>query len=49
VLALLLLDAGLVLGPITTTTFGLLDDLAPRGTTTEALTRAPAASDAEAM
>jgi MFS family permease len=37
-LALLMLLAGLVLGPITTTTFGLLDDLAPKGTTTEALT-----------
>jgi MFS family permease len=37
-LALLMLAAGLVLGPITTTTFGLLDELAPRGTTTEALT-----------
>jgi MFS family permease len=37
-LALLMLVAGLVLGPITTTTFGLLDELAPRGTTTEALT-----------
>ena len=36
-LAALMLAAGLVLGPITATTFGLLDELAPRGTTTEAL------------
>lgn len=38
ILALLLLAVGLVLGPITTTTFGLLDDVAARGTSTEALT-----------
>jgi MFS family permease len=38
VLAALLLLVGLVFGPINTTTFGLLDVVAPRGTTTEALT-----------
>jgi MFS family permease len=38
VLAVLLLGAGLVLGPITATTFGLLGDIAPRATSTEALT-----------
>jgi hypothetical protein len=38
VLAVLMLAVGLVLGTITTTTFGLLDELAPEGTTTEALT-----------
>lgn len=36
-LAVLMLATGIVLGPITTTTFGLLDELAPGGTTTEAL------------
>jgi MFS family permease len=48
VLALLLLGVGLVLGPITTTTFGLLDELAARGTTTEALTWVIAAFSAGA-
>ncbi|HEX8085492.1 MAG TPA: MFS transporter [Solirubrobacteraceae bacterium] len=38
VLAALLLLVGLTFGPINTTTFGLLDDVAPPGTTTEALT-----------
>ena len=37
-LAALMLLAGLVLGPITAASFGLLDELAPPGTTTEALT-----------
>ena len=37
-LAALLLLVGLVFGPINTTTFGLLDEVAPRGTSTEALT-----------
>ncbi|HEX8123785.1 MAG TPA: MFS transporter [Solirubrobacteraceae bacterium] len=37
-LAALLLLVGLVFGPINTTTFGLLDVVAPRGTSTEALT-----------
>jgi MFS family permease len=47
-LAVLLLVVGLVLGPITTTTFGLLDDLAARGTATEALTWLVAAFSAGA-
>jgi MFS family permease len=38
VLTFVLLAVGLVLGPITTTTFELLDELAARGTATEALT-----------
>jgi MFS family permease len=37
-LATILLAAGLVLGPITASTFGLLEDVAPRGTSTESLT-----------
>lgn len=38
VLAALLLLVGVVFGPINTTSFGLLDDVAPPGTATEALT-----------